>query len=1705
MVDYPPGVTLGVGHTPRGTRMVVTSLENATTNETLHRAQTNGDHLGTGPPRLTGEGAVDRDGVPAHDEELPRADGHRNPNSDRRNSPTAPRRGSGRTKIASLNMRGYGSRNTHNPIAVGDKWMRLNQLLRDSKIAILALQETHLTTERIRAINDMFETTMHILGSLDSDNPTGARGVAFALNKRLLSTDNATLKEIIPGRAATLAIEWAGDRHIRILNIYAPNRLDESELFWNAVGEKLSAAPRPDIMMGDFNLVEESLDRIPAHPDKSSVVERLQNLIVSLNMTDGWRANNPRTRAFTYLQTATGSQSRIDRIYVNSSARQYAEDWAIEGSGLATDHRMVSCTLANYRAPKRGKGRWALPLLLLRDDTFTKVMKDLILELQKELRQAPERSESRNPQRLYKAFKEKLRDAARQRAKTLIPKIDRKISALEGDIKTALNAPEPDKHAAAILQDKLSKLEMKRFDWKRRAVGTKDWIQGETMSRYWIKLNAPQYTPSVINELRAGTDDTGRRDFVSASPLMANVAKAHYDSLQSDPGLDEGNHETAITEALRPVKKVLTPRQKGALAERIKAGEIEDAIDEAPPWKAPGLDGIPVEVWKTYLKWQRTEGDDETVAADKRVRLTEVLRCVFNDIERWGVDPTTQFTEGWICPIYKKKDRREIGNYRPITLLNSDYKVMTRVLAVRLAEVADSLVSRDQAAFIPGRQIFGHIKLAKSVIDLAEAEEINGAIIALDQEKAYDKINHRYLWAVLRQLNFPENFIRTVRHLYENATSCVFVNGSRSDFFKVIRGVRQGDPMSCLLFILAIEPLACALKDSDLAGLQIPRDTERLIAALFADDTTVYLSEEDNFESLMDVLHTWCEAARAAFNGEKTEILPIGSKTYRNSLHMGLSNSTLGRTLPTGARIVPDGDMVRMLGAWIGNDIDEDAPWTATLQTLSRALLNWGKRKPTIFGRKLIVGMEVGGRTQFLAKTQSMSKAVEDKIVKLIASFMWPDDRSPRVSMEVMCRPTAEGGLNLLDIRARNDAIDAVWLRDYLAPPEGRPRWALAVDAIFARRTTASYSGAEDAAKINTFIQKWSASERVLKRTSPGLARMLRTARKHNLHLRPLNLTEEARAEAPIWYHVGDTGNRSIANTLSAKCLRNNHAVVSVGDCAKVAARLRWRNHESNGKCDCYGCDRDRSANNCPNPHRCVATAEKLLSRLAQLWRPGAPRNTDALSLTPRRLRARTEHVLDEELTLDPSITNRRSLYEDFRMFGSEVADHSVATVVRRQHDPSPRPPPVDVYTDGSCEHNGASNARAAYGVWFGPDDQRNACGRVPGPTQSNQIAEIYAIEMAARLVDVRAPLRILSDSKFATNGLTHHLPTWEDLGWIAVKHADSFKRVVAIMRERQAPTILKWVKGHAGVLGNEGADGLARSAIGLPNVQHRPLEPRLTRYLQEGMRVSVITQSRAYRAVCSAKPPPERRSTRLAVGMAIATLASDFCVHVTEAHVWAKIRSKDISRKHREFLWRLAHATHRVGKYWNNIPNYEGRALCETCECEESMHHILTECAAPGQFVVWDMVRQTMRAKGHDLPRVTLGTVIGAPLISLRKANGKPDRGASRLAALLVVEAAHLIWKLRCERVIQPEDAPKKRHTIREIKARLWDATNRRMQIDKAVVRSTLPGWKPRRRTVRETWAGVLADCRESNRDWLSSAGVLVGRMGQTRMDGIG
>ena len=107
------------------------------------------------------------------------------------------------------------------------------------------------------------------------------------------------------------------------------------------------------------------------------------------------------------------------------------------------------------------------------------------------------------------------------------------------------------------------------------------------------------------------------------------------------------------------------------------------------------------------------------------------------------------------------------------------------------------------------------MKLTQMIVNYTEVENLNGA---LDQEKAYDKIAHDYMWKVLSHCDFPPHFINTVQTLYAHTETVVIINGIRSSPFKVTRGVRQGDPLSCLLFNLAIEPLAEALRKSNLQG-----------------------------------------------------------------------------------------------------------------------------------------------------------------------------------------------------------------------------------------------------------------------------------------------------------------------------------------------------------------------------------------------------------------------------------------------------------------------------------------------------------------------------------------------------------------------------------------------------------------------------------------------------------------------------------------------------------------------------------------------------------------------------------------------------------------------------------------------------------------------------------------------------------------------
>ncbi|TFK94842.1 DNase I-like protein [Polyporus arcularius HHB13444] len=390
-----------------------------------------------------------------------------------------------------------------------DKWMLLNQLMRQGRIAILALQETHYTELQAERLNGLFEGLMRVYVSPDPVSPTAARGVAFAVNLRIMRDDSVAINVHVPGRAMTLSLKRRRGSRLTVLNVYAPNVMAESVAFWNQIRQRAGEPNwvRPDLLLGDFNIVEDASDRAPARTDNSAAVQALQALLIKLGLVDGWRSRNGVARLFSYHQISSGSQSRIDRIYVSGATLSMSHSWDIRSSGIPTDHCLVSVAIADYNEPVKGLGRWRLPGALLIDNVFLTEAQKLGFEILEKV--CPEGHQGREAQWRLHAYKVGVLTAARARAKKLISKWDRRLVALRKDISAVLKnlaIPAEERSAeAAILRDEESRLEQKRFQSCRDNMMIRDKIDGETISPYWLKSNGSAAVQEPIYELQVPT------------------------------------------------------------------------------------------------------------------------------------------------------------------------------------------------------------------------------------------------------------------------------------------------------------------------------------------------------------------------------------------------------------------------------------------------------------------------------------------------------------------------------------------------------------------------------------------------------------------------------------------------------------------------------------------------------------------------------------------------------------------------------------------------------------------------------------------------------------------------------------------------------------------------------------------------------------------------------------------------------------------------------------------------------------------------------------------------------------------------------------------------------------------------------------------------------------------------------------------------
>ena len=311
--------------------------------------------------------------------------------------------------------------------------------------------------------------------------------------------------------------------------------------------------------------------------------------------------------------------------------------------------------------------------------------------------------------------------------------------------------------------------------------------------------------------------------------------------------------------------------------------------------KSPGADGFPVEFYRRF--WSSLGPD-----------LVEVLNYCY---EHGQLSDSQK--QGIIRLLYKKEDPLLLKNWRPISLLNTDYKICTKVLANRLKKVLSVILSEDQTCGVPGRSIYENLFLLRDTLDYIDHKQLSAALISLDQEKAFDRVNHGFLQRVLSRFNFGPSFRQWVNIVYTDIHSCVLNNGWLSAKIKLDRGVRQGCPLSPLLYCLVAETLGQAIRrDDSIRGIPIPGVNKQSKVSQYADDTTLILADNYSITQSFNLINIFERGSGSRLNAQKTEGLWLGSAAGKQTGPVNITWTT---------------DKLKILGVYFGTSNVEHANW----------------------------------------------------------------------------------------------------------------------------------------------------------------------------------------------------------------------------------------------------------------------------------------------------------------------------------------------------------------------------------------------------------------------------------------------------------------------------------------------------------------------------------------------------------------------------------------------------------------------------------------------------------------------------------------------------------------------------------------------------------------------------------------------------------
>lgn len=415
--------------------------------------------------------------------------------------------------------------------------------------------------------------------------------------------------------------------------------------------------------------------------------------------------------------------------------------------------------------------------------------------------------------------------------------------------------------------------------------------------------------------------------------------------------------------------------------------------------KSPGNDGIPSEFYRYF--WNEVK--------------TILVNC-FNYSYEHGELSTSQ-KQSVITLIHKKdKDRLYLENWRPISLLNVDYKILTKVLTNRLQDVMPHLVDITQSAYIKGRLMGDSVRTLQDIIEYCQLHACHGLLLMVDFTKAFDSLEWDFLFKTLSSMNFGDSFIKWIKVLYTNVESCIINNGTTSKYFKLQRGVRQGDPLSAYLFILCMEIFSSSIMNNkNVAGITINNHEYKIVQ--YADDLTAVLKDEKSVNAFITELDKFKDISGLHINVSKTSAILLG-----NAPQFKLPNNMQWKLKPT-----------KVLGIYIGTDVLECANLTIQecIRKMKTTINIWKQRQLTLTGKVLIIKTLIISQLIHIANLVPIPEDAITDINKILYEFLW-NGKTHKVKKNVIIQNFKRGGYKMIDLKSLITAQKLKWIKLYL-------------------------------------------------------------------------------------------------------------------------------------------------------------------------------------------------------------------------------------------------------------------------------------------------------------------------------------------------------------------------------------------------------------------------------------------------------------------------------------------------------------------------------------------------------------------------------------------------------------------------------------------------------------------------------------------------